>query len=122
MTEYQRLRIDQLDDITFVRFRDSRISNLVEIQELGEELYRLIEPKVRRKLVLDFAGVEFFSSAAIGKLISLSGKLRAHGGGMKLCNVRPEILGVFHVCQLDRVFDIRQDEADATTSFGLLPR
>ncbi len=121
MTQFQRLRTDELDDVTFVRFRDFRISNLAEIQELGEELYRLIEPKARRKLVLDFADVEFFSSAAIGKLISLNGKLRAHGGAMKLCNVRPEILGAFHVCQLDRVFDIRKDEADATAAFGARP-
>ncbi len=122
MTEYRRVKINELDDVTFVRFRDGRISHLAEIQQLGEELYRLIEPKARRKLVLDFADVEFFSSAAIGKLISLNGKLRAQGGALRLCNVRPEILGAFHVCQLDRVFDIRSDETDAATSFGVVPK
>lgn len=123
MTEYQRLKIedvgvDEIGNVTVVRFREHRFSDLLEIEKLGRELYQLIEERVHRKLVLDFSGVEFFSSAAIGKLISLNGKLKACGGLMKLCSLRPEILEVLHVCKLDRVFDIRQDEADAMLSFG----
>jgi len=122
MTEYRRLRIDEmgLDDVgnvTIIHFRQQRMSDLMEIEELGQELYELIEQPVHRKLVLDFSGVEFFSSAAIGKLISLNGKLKTRDGVMKLCNVRPDILDVLHVCRLDSVFDIRRDQADAMASF-----
>ena len=122
MTEYQRLRIDEsgtdeAGNVTVVRFRGDRISDFSEIEKLGQELYQLIEQSGRRKLLLDFSGVEFFSSAAIGKLIALNGKINAHGGVMKLCNLRPAILEVFHVCRLDSVFDIRQDAADAMLAF-----
>lgn len=122
MSEYSQLRvdevaIDQIGSITVVRFRGHRFTDVVEIEKLGKELYRVIEERVRRKLVLDFSGVEFFSSAAIGKLISLNGRVKAQSGRMKLCNVPPEILEVFHVCKLDSIFDIRQDKADAMLSF-----
>ncbi len=122
MTAYQRLRIneteaDEVGLVTIVHFRQQRINDFLEIEELGREMYQLVEERARRKLVLDFSGVEFFSSAAIGKLIALNGKLKARHGAMKLCNVRPEVLEVFHVCRLDLVFDIRQDQADAVLAF-----
>lgn len=122
MVAYQRVRIDEVEldevgEVTVVHFCDHRVSDLWEIEGLGEELYQLVEEQARRRLVLDFSGVEFFSSAAIGKLISLNGKLKARGGVMKLCDLRPEILAVFRVCKLDRVFEIRQDRADAMRSF-----
>jgi len=123
MTDYDQVRIEEVevDDvgkITVVRFCQSRISDSQEIEELGQDLYRLIEEQHRKRLLLDFADVEFFSSAAIGKLISLNGKLKARSGTMRLCNLRQEILTVFRVCRLDLVFAIRQDVADGLGSFG----
>ena len=123
MTEYRQVKIseteiDYIGNVTVVRFCEPRIGDLLAVEELGRELYELIEQRVNRKLVLDFSGVRFFSSAAIGKLISLNGRLKALGGVLKLCNLPPEILEVFHVCKLDRLFDIRQDQAEAMLSFG----
>ena len=123
MSQYQQITIEDIEldlmgNVTIVQFREPRITDLLEIEQLGRELYQLIEEPVHRKLVLDFSEVMFFSSAAIGKLISLSGKLRALSGILKLCNLRPEVLDVLRVCKLDTVFDIRQDRNDAMLSFG----
>ncbi|MBN2474910.1 MAG: STAS domain-containing protein [Pirellulales bacterium] len=123
MTQYERVKIEEVEitdvgTIAVVRFCGRRIRDFLEIDELGRELYGLIKQDGRRKLVLDFSGVEFFSSAAIGKLISLNGKLKLQSGVLKLCSVRPELLEVFRVCRLDQVFDIRQDRADALASFS----
>ena len=38
-------------------------------------------------------------------------------GEMKLSNIRPEIYEVFTITKLDRLFDIRDDEADALAAF-----
>ncbi len=123
MTDYHQVRIDEVevDDVgkvTVVHFCRPRISDFLEIEELGQDLYRLIDEQGRKKLLLDFSEVEFFSSAAIGKLISLNGKLKARSGTLRLCDLRQEIAAVFRVCKLDRVFAIRQDVADALGSFG----
>ncbi len=122
MTENRQLKIDeceidQIGKVAVAQFRESHISNALQIEELGLELYRLIEEDSRKRLVLDFSQVKFFSSAAIGKLISANGKVKARNGTMKLCNISPEILDVLRTCKLDRVFDIRQDGADAMSSF-----
>ena len=39
-------------------------------------------------------------------------------GAMKLCDVRPEIYGVFEVCQLHQFFDFAPDRASAVAAFA----
>jgi anti-sigma B factor antagonist len=61
--------------------------------------------------------VEFLSSAALGKLITLDRKVKAHQGRLKLSNIRPEILEVFQITKLHKIFDIRGEEAEAVAAF-----
>jgi anti-sigma B factor antagonist len=69
-------------------------------------------------ILLNFTNVEFLSSAALGKLITLDRKVKASKGRMKMCNIRPEIFEVFQITKLNKVFDIRKDETEAMTAFG----
>ena len=39
------------------------------------------------------------------------------GGIVKFCNVAPDILDVFRMTSVDRLFDIHVSEADAIASF-----
>ena len=117
MTGYRRLEVDEVGDVTVVRFRDRKIIDDMNIQELGQELFRLIETDNRRKLLLNFSSVDFLSSAALGKLITLDKKVKAHSGVTKLSNIRPEIYEVFAITKLNRLFDIQDDEADALAAF-----
>jgi len=88
------------------------------IQELGQELFALVEVDKRSKLVLNFYNVEFLSSAALGKLITLDKKMKPLGGKIRLSNIRPEIFEVFRITKLNKLFDIKDDEADAIKAFG----
>ena len=117
MTEYRRLDVNEVGDVTVVRFRDHKIVEDINIQELGQEMFRLIEVDSRDKLLLNFSAVDFLSSAALGKLITLDKKMKAHGGTLKLSNIRPEIYEVFAITKLNRLFDIKDDEADALAAF-----
>jgi len=117
MPEYRHLLIHEVGDVTVVHFRDSRITEDLSIQELGQELFQLVEVEKRNKLALNFAGVDFLSSSALGKLITLEKKIKAHNGQMKLCNIRPQIHEVFVITKLNRLFDIRKDEADTLAAF-----
>jgi anti-sigma B factor antagonist len=117
MSEYRRLDVSEIGDVTVVRFRDPKIIEDLNIQELGSEMFRLVEEEDRRKLLLNFSTVDFLSSAALGKLITLDKKVKAHGGQLMLSNIRPEIFEVFQITKLTRLFDIRDDEADALAAF-----
>ena len=117
MAGYRRLDVNEVSDVTVVHFRDQKIIEDLGIQELGQELNRLVEVENRKKLVLNFSSVDFLSSAALGKLITLDKKMKAKSGKLKLCNIRPEIYEVFAITRLNRLFDIKDEEADALAAF-----
>jgi len=117
MAAYRRLDIREVGDVTVVRFHDHKIVEDINIQQLGQELFQLVEVDNRKKILLNFSAVEFLSSAALGKLITLDKKVKAHGSALKLSNIRPEIYEVFAITKLNRLFDIKDDEADALAAF-----
>lgn len=117
MATPKHVEVSEVGDVTVVRFTDRKILDETSIQELGQELFQLVEQEGRQKLVLNFTAVEFLSSAALGKLITLERKAKAHGGLLKLCHIRPEIYEVFAITKLNKLFDIKEDEADALAAF-----
>jgi anti-anti-sigma factor len=117
MAGQRRIEISEVGDVTVVHFKDLKIIEDLGIQELGQELFHLVEAEDRTKLVLNFSSVDFLSSAALGKLITLDKKVKAKKGALRLCNIRSEIYEVFAITRLDRLFQIKDDEADALASF-----
>ncbi len=117
MADHQRLNISEIGDVTVVRFVDRRIIDEAIIQEMGAELFGLVEKERRGSLLLSFENVEFLSSAALGKLITLDKKVKAQGGRLKLTSIRPEIYEVFSITKLDQLFDIKDNEASALAAF-----
>ncbi len=117
MADHRRLDVSEVSGITVVRFVDRKILDEANIQELGVELFALVEEDNRKSLVLNFSSVEFLSSAALGKLITLEKKVKAHGGKLRLCTIRPEIYEVFAITKLNKLFTIKNDEQDALASF-----
>ncbi len=117
MPDYRHIEVNEVGDVTVVRFRDRKLIEDIRIQELGQELFGLVDGEQRDKLLLNFSQVEFLSSSALGKLITLDKKTKNIQGEMKLSNIRPEIYEVFTITRLDRLFDIRDDEADALAAF-----
>ncbi|MCE9547851.1 MAG: STAS domain-containing protein, partial [Planctomycetia bacterium] len=113
MSAHQRLSVSSVADVSIVNFVDRKILDEANIQELGRELFHLVEEEQRKKLLLNFSNVEFLSSAALGKLITLDKKVKKVGGQLKLSNIRPEIYEVFAITRLNRLFDIKDDESDA---------
>jgi anti-sigma B factor antagonist len=117
MANNRRVQVSQVGDVTVVRFVDRKILDEANIQELGQELFRLVETDHHTQLLLNFSSVEFLSSAALGKLITLDKKVKSHKGKLKLSNIRPEIYEVFAITKLNKLFDIKDDEAEAISSF-----
>lgn len=116
MSTQNRITVAEVGDVTAVNFVDRKILDEAIIQELGRELFNLIE-EGRNRLLLNFSNVEFLSSAALGKLITLDKKVKSASGVLRLSNIRPEIYEVFAITRLNKLFEIHDDEADALASF-----
>jgi len=117
MVAYRRLQVSDVGDVTVVRFNDRKILDESSIAELGHELFHLVETGGVTRLLLNFTGVEFLSSAALGKLITLDRKVKAAKGKLKFSNIKPEIYEVFQITKLNKIFEIKDDEADALGAF-----
>ena len=75
------------------------------IRRLRKEV---LKGNVASRLLLDFSDVAFISSKVLGQVITLDKVVKASGGRLKLCNVRPEIYELFRLTRLDRVFEIAE--------------
>ena len=113
----RRLEVEDIGDITVVNFVDKKILDEQNIQVIGEQLFSLVDELGRRKILLNFKNVEFLSSAALGKLITLNKKLTQAGGRLVLCNIDPQIHEVFEITKLDRFFKIMKEEQQALQAF-----
>lgn len=113
----RRLEVEDIGDVTVINFVDRKILDEQNIQVIGEQLFGLVDQDGRRKLLLNFGNVEYLSSAALGKLITLNKKLQAVGGRLILCNIDPQIFEVFEITKLDKFFNIQKEEQAALQSF-----
>jgi anti-sigma B factor antagonist len=113
----QRLVVEDIGDIAVVSFVDKKILDEQNIQMIGDDLFRLVDELGRRKILLNFANVEFMSSAALGKLIKLHSKLQAAGGKLILCGISKGIMEIFELTKLDKMLTIEKDEQKALQSF-----
>lgn len=113
----RRLEVEPIGDVTVVNFVDRKILDEQNIQVIGDQLFSLVEVEGIRKLLLNFGNVEYLSSAALGKLITLNKKLQTAGGRLILCNIDPQILEVFEITKLDKFFNIQKEEQAALQAF-----
>ena len=114
----RRLEVEDIGDITVVNFVDKKILDEQNIQVIGEQLFSLVDELGRRKVLLNFKNVEFLSSAALGKLITLNRKLQSAGGKLVLCEIDPQIYEVFEITKLNKLFKILPTRADALASYS----
>ena len=113
----RRLEVEDIGDVTVVNFTDKKILDEQNIQIIGEQLFSLVDEAGRRKVLLNFGNVEYLSSAALGKLITLNKKLQAAGGKLILCNIDPQIYEVFEITKLNKLFNIQKEEQAALQAF-----
>ena len=112
-TVTRRIDIEEVDGVTIAKFVDKKILDETNIQIIGNQLFSLVDQDMRRKIVLDFTNVEYLSSAALGKLLTMEKKVRAAGGKLRLCSIRADILEVFKITKLDKVFTIKDNQEKA---------
>jgi len=108
-------------DVTVAAFVDRNILDEASIGDSAAELFKLVEEPGHVKIVLNFSKVEVMATAVLGTLIKLDKKIKAIGGDLKLCHIRPEIHKVFEITKLDKLFDIHRDEITALVAFDAGP-
>lgn len=69
------------------------------------------------KVLLDFRGVDYLSSAGMRMLLSTSKKLKTLSGKLIVCSINSNIMDVLRMSGFDHVLEIANDEEEAIRKF-----
>lgn len=108
-----RLKVEERGEIAIVKFIDRRILEVPVVQKIIGELTDLTQ----KKILLNWIGVEFLSSAMLNTLQFLHNRCSDKGGKLVMCNVHEDILEMFEITHLDRLFIIFKEEEEALQAF-----
>jgi anti-sigma B factor antagonist len=117
MDQFRRIQTGKTGDIHLVQFKDKKILDDTVLDEIRTEVTHLIGKASGPDVLLDFSNVEFMSSAMLGLLGQLHRKISSGHGRLKMCSIRPEILTVFKITNLDKLFSIHKDAPTALATF-----
>lgn len=68
-------------------------------------------------VVLDFASVTFIDSSCLGALVTLTKEVREKRGDIKIARAADEVLSIFQITRLDRLFTIFDSLPEAIDDF-----
>jgi anti-sigma B factor antagonist len=111
------LNVHQFEGITVVEFTRASLMDTLELQQVGAELYQLVDEQDLRQIVLDFEKVQFVSSQAIGILMGLHNRLAAlKKSALVLCSLSERLKELLTITRLDRVLKIKPSQREAVRS------
>ena len=112
-------KVSDKDDVVVVTFSQAQILDEGIIRQIGAEFADLtIQAAAERKLLLNFAGVTFMSSAMIGQIMKLHKQAKNDKVELKLSDITPNIMEVFKITNLTKILSIYKTEAEALKAFG----
>ena len=117
MAGESRLLVQKDLEVTIVEFLDKNILDEASIQQIGDEINRIIESVAVPKLLISFENVDHLSSAALGTLITINNKIRQKDGQLRLANISPQIYEVFAITKLNKLFQIHKNTDEARKNF-----
>ncbi|MFM7808644.1 MAG: STAS domain-containing protein [Planctomycetota bacterium] len=118
MADTSPIRTSREGAVVRVSFTERKIIDEVVIHQIGQEILKLVDAEATPKVVLDFAGVEHLSSAALGVLISVHNRVKSRSGQLRLCANAKPIFEVFRITKLDKLFQVHETADAAAQSLA----
>lgn len=104
-------------DICIAVFDEAKMLDEAVINEVGEELNKLVAANKGGKLLIDFNNVTFMSSSMIGKVVFLEKGCKANGVDLRLCSINPNIMEAITLLNLDQLLEIYGTAGEAIAAF-----
>lgn len=59
-----------------------------------------------RNLIVDMGYCEYMDSTFLGAMVVALKRMLANNGKLKICSLKPQVLAMFELTRMDRVFDL----------------
>ncbi len=107
-------QVSKTGDVTVVEVEGQLIVG--NRQELKQSVLDQLE-NGDRKFVIDFSHTGYIDSSGLGVLVSLSKKIREHGGELRLSQLNEDLRTLFELTKLDTLFKITDTKEQALAGF-----
>ena len=106
--------VQQIEKFTVIEFKSPSLMDPLELEQIGQQLYRLVDEEDRRKIILDFEKVQYLSSQAIGIVLTMNKKLGSlKNSKLVLCGVGPRLMELLKITRLDRLLTVKPTQREA---------
>ncbi len=112
-----RLRLETIGDVTVVSFADPVLVDELTLNEVRDELYRLVDVDKKSRLLLNLGEVRRYSTEFLGNLLGLKRRIQKAKGDLKFCSISPVLMDAVKILRLETVFDIYDEEQEALDAF-----
>lgn len=112
------LAVEQHGDVVVAQFLPAQLTDELNIEEMGTELFSLADHYGFLKVVVDLGKVDFVTSSVLGKLITMHRRLHRNGGKLAICSLRPSLEDVMRTSRLIDFFHVREDVPQAIELVG----
>ena len=113
----QSLEMKQDEEVLVLSFVDRKITDQKRIAQIDADLQYATGLAADGRMLLDFEGLSFMSSAMIGALLRFQKKCDGESIKVKFCNISDDIKDVFHTMKLNKVFSIHKTREQAVKSY-----
>ena len=114
-----QLSFDEHGAITVGTISEANMLDAMNVTEFGNEVLAFVKGKDGVHLLLNFANVDYMSSAALTELLRINENLGKANGSVRLTGLTSDIRKVFQITNLEKLFVIHEgdDIASATERF-----
>ncbi len=112
------LAVQVHDDVTVVGFTEQSMLDALTIESITDDLLALVDPGRPARAVIDLSNVHFLSSIGLSLLLKLRRRADSGGGEIVLAQVRSEVLRLFRITRLDKIFLTFGSVDEAIAHFG----
>uniref|UniRef100_A0A7C4QQ78 Anti-sigma factor antagonist n=1 Tax=Schlesneria paludicola TaxID=360056 RepID=A0A7C4QQ78_9PLAN len=107
------LAVEDRGPAVIARFTRPQLSEEENLEQMGRELLSLVDQYHCHQLVLSLEVVEYITSAALGKLITLHRRMHRKEGKLVLCGAHGAVADVLRTSRLQDYFTLAADTQQA---------
>jgi anti-sigma B factor antagonist len=107
------------EEATVVSVSVEWLTEDINLEQFGHELFALVEQFGCRRLVVDLKNVRVITSSGLGKMITLHRKMHRHQGNVVFCALQP---AVAEVLQTSRLITYLQVAPNQSAALEALPK
>jgi anti-anti-sigma factor len=100
-------------DVAIATITVPQLTEEENIEQFGQEFFTLVGQYECRRLVVDLSQVEFATSGALGKLITLHRRLHRGDGKLVLCGIQGTLADILTTSRLMDYFHVAGDVESA---------